>query len=291
MKKKTFSKLFTNLASIEKPCKVFLFSSILLLGSGFQQTLSDEEIYEKKIQQIHGSSLNDFTLNVAKSFLNRPYKAYTLENEKDEKLTINLREFDCSTFVENCVAMGLTHHKNDLSFNRFKNYVKKLRYYNGQIKGYESRIHYFSDWIYTHNQDGLLDDVTALLGGIPIAKNINFLSTHWNTNPHADDSELQEKIRTIEERISNQNFYYIPKAKIKSIEDKLVNGDIIGITTNIDGLDITHEGFAIRLNDKRVYLLHASSDFKRVMVSEQPLAEYMSSKKTHTGIMVARFKL
>lgn len=292
MRKINFSSLNQNLASFIKPCKVFVFSSVLLMGSGFQQPLSDEEIYQKKIQQAQGSNMHEYTLNIAKGFLNRPYKAYTLENKDEEKLVVNLKEFDCSTFVESCVAMGLTYRKNDTSFDKFQYYLKRLRYYNkGQIKGYESRIHYFSDWIYTHNQDGLLEDITHSLGGIPLKKEINFISTNWDKNPNAGNTSLQEKIRKVENKISNQDFYYIPKAKIRSIEDKLLNGDIIGITTNIDGLDITHEGFAIRLQDKRVYLIHASSEFKRVMVSDKPLAEYMAPKKSQTGIMVARFKI
>ena len=292
MRKINFSSLNQNLASLIKPCKVFVFSSVLVLGSSFQQPLSDEEIYQKKIQQAQGSNMHEYTLNIAKGFLNRPYKAYTLESKDEEKLVVNLKEFDCSTFVESCVAMGLTYRKNDTSFDKFQYYLKRLRYYNkGQIKGYESRIHYFSDWIYTHNQDGLLEDITHSLGGIPLKKDINFISTNWDKNPNAINTALQEKIRKVENKISNQDFYYIPKAKIRSIEDKLLNGDIIGITTNIDGLDITHEGFAIRLQDRRVYLLHASSEFKRVMVSDKPLAEYMAPKKTQTGIMVARFKI
>lgn len=292
MRKINFSSLNQNLASLIKPCKVFVFSSVLVLGSSFQQPLSDEEIYQKKIQQAQGSNMHDYTLNIAKGFLNRPYKAYTLESKDEEKLVVNLKEFDCSTFVESCVAMGLTYRKKDISFDNFQYYLKRLRYYNkGQIKGYESRIHYFSDWIYTHNQDGLLEDITHSLGGIPLKKDINFISANWDKNPNASNIELQEKIRKVENKISNQDFYYIPKAKIRSIEDKLLNGDIIGITTNIDGLDITHEGFAIRLQDRRVYLLHASSEFKRVMVSDKPLAEYMAPKKTQTGIMVARFKI
>lgn len=292
MRKSNFSSLNQNLASLIKPCKVFVFSSVLVLGSSFQQPLSDEEIYQKKIQQAQGSNMHEYTLNIAKGFLNRPYKAYTLESKDEEKLVVNLKEFDCSTFVESCVAMGLTYRKNDTSFDKFQYYLKRLRYYNkGQIKGYDSRIHYFSDWIYTHNQDGLLEDITHSLGGIPLKKDINFISTNWDKNPNATNTSLQEKIRKVENKISNQDFYYIPKAKIRSIEDKLLNGDIIGITTNIDGLDITHEGFAIRLQDRRVYLLHASSEFKRVMVSDKPLAEYMAPKKTQTGIMVARFKI
>ena len=276
--------------------KVFCFFTLLLFVSNplnsrpFQQE-SDEDIYNRKVQNAKGVSLDDFTLNIAKSFLNRPYKAHTLEGNQTEKLITNLREFDCSTFVESCIAMGLTYRKDDISFDKFKKYLQRLRYYkNGKIKGYESRINYFSDWLYTHEEDGLLQDVTVSMGGVVWKKNINFMSTHWNKYPFPKDTELLEKIQKIEEKINEQSFTYIPKAKVKSIENQFLNGDIIGITTNIDGLDITHEGFAIRLQDKRVYLLHASSDFKRVMVTDKPLAEYLAKNKNQTGIMVARLK-
>jgi len=252
--------------------------------------VSDEEIYNRKIQDAKGVEVGAITLNIAKSFLNRPYKAHTLEDNQTEKLVVNLREFDCSTFVESCIAMGLTYRK-DISFEKFKKYLQKLRYYkNGKIKGYESRINYFSDWLYIHEEDGLLQDVTASVGGVKWKKNINFMSTNWKKYPFPNDTELLEKIRIIEEKINGQNFTYIPKSKVKSIENQLLNGDIIGITTNIDGLDIAHEGFAIRLQDKRVYLLHASSDFKRVMVTDRPLVEYLTNNKNQTGIMVARLK-
>jgi hypothetical protein len=223
--------------------------------------------------------------------LNRPYKARTLEENSSEKLVVNLREFDCTTFVESCIAMGLTYRKNDISFDKFKGYLKRLRYYNkGNIKGYDSRIHYFSDWLFTHHQDDLLENITPKLGGIEWKKDINFMSSHWNKYPFPNDTKLQEKIQKVESKINSQSYTYVPKTKVKSIENQLLNGDLIGITTNIEGLDITHVGFAIRLHDKRVYLLHASSDFKRVMVTDKPLAEYMAKNKTQTGIMVARLK-
>jgi Protein of unknown function (DUF1460) len=293
------TRFYQNLRSLKSSTvtfKAFCLLSLLIMGSNslnskpFQQE-SDEEIYNRKIQNAKGVALDDFTLNIAKSFLNRPYKAHTLEGNQTEKLVVNLREFDCSTFVESCIAMGLTYRKDDISFEKFKKYLQRLRYYkNGKIKGYESRINYFSDWLYTHQEDGLLENITPQMGGVEWKRNINFMSTHWNKYPFPKDEELLGKIIKAEEKINGQNYTYIPKSKVKSIENQFLNGDIIGITTNIDGLDITHEGFAIRLQDKRVYLLHASSDFKRVMVTDKPLVEYLAKNKTQTGIMVARLK-
>ncbi len=278
------------LISLFKANKSVFFLCCFVLCS-FQQDESDEEIYNRKILNAKGSSLDDFTLNIAKSFLNRPYKAHTLEGNTSEKLVVNLREFDCLSFVESCIAMGLTYRKNDISYDKYESYLKRLRYYNkGKIKGYESRIHYFSDWLYTHENDGLMQDITPTLGGIAWKKDIHFMSTHWNKYPFPKDMELLGKFIRIEERINSQSYTFIPKINVKSVENQLINGDIIAITTSVEGLDITHVGFAIRLHDKRVYLLHASSDFKRVMVTDKPLSEYLAKNKTHTGIMVARLK-
>ena len=271
--------------------KTSVFFLCIFILCSFQQSESDEEIYTRKILNAKGSSLDDFTLNIAKSFLNRPYKAHTLEGNSPEKLVVNLREFDCLSFVESCIAIGLTFRKNDISYDKYESYLKRLRYYNkGKIKGYDSRIHYFSDWLYTHENDGLMEDITPILGGEVWKKNINFMSTHWNKYSFPNDTKLQEKVQKIEERMNEQNYTFVPKSKVKNIENQMMNGDIVAITTSIEGLDITHVGFAIRLQDKRVYLLHASSDFKRVMVTDKPLAEYLAKNKTHTGIMVARLK-
>jgi hypothetical protein len=278
------------LVSIFNAKKSVFFLCIFVLCS-YQNPESDEEIYNRKVLNANGSSLDDFTLNIAKSFLNRPYKARSLEGNPTEKLVVNLREFDCNTFVESCIAMGLTYRKSNISFDKFEGYLKRLRYYNkGKIRGYDSRIHYFSDWLYTHENDGLLEDITPQMGGVEWKKNINYMTTHWNKYSFPKDMELLGKFIRIEERINSQSYTYIPKAKVKSIENQFLNGDIIAITTNIEGLDVTHVGFAIRLQDKRVYLLHASSDFKRVMVTDKPLAEYLAKNKTQTGIMVARLK-
>ena len=291
MIKNNFCLFIESLAKISNLSKAFCFFTIFLCLSSFQQGESDEEIYNRKILNAKGSSLDDFTLTVAKSFLNRPYKAHTLEGNNPEKLVINLREFDCTSFVESCIAMGLTYRKSDISFDKYESYLKRLRYYNkGKIKGYESRIHYFSDWLYTHKNDGLMEDITPSLGGVEWKKNVNFMSTHWNKYPFPNNTSLQEKIQKIEEKMNGQNYSFVPKSKVKIIENQMMNGDIVAITTNIEGLDITHVGFAIRLQDKRVYLLHASSEFKRVMVTDKPLAEYLAKNKTQTGIMVARLR-
>ena len=50
--------------------------------------------------------IGQLMLAVGKYFLGSPYAGRTLERDGREALVINLREFDCFTFVENCVVLA-----------------------------------------------------------------------------------------------------------------------------------------------------------------------------------------
>ena len=100
----------------------------------------------------------------------------------------------------------------------------------------------------------------------------------------------KEWIKTIadqEREISARKMYYIQETEIPEIENQLKDGDIIGITTTVKGLDISHTGILIRKSG-HIHLLHASSTAKKVIVSEEPLEQYLLKNKSTTGIMIAR---
>ena len=83
--------------------------------------------------------------------------------------------------------------------------------------------------------------------------------------------------------------FFIPETKIQQLEDQIKNGDLIAITTKVEGLDISHVGIAIHINN-RLHLMHASSKAEKVEVSDIPLAEMLLQSKYQSGIMVARIK-
>jgi len=67
----------------------------------------------------------------------------------------------------------------------------------------------------------------------------------------------------------------------------MASGDIIALATSIKGLDVTHTGFALKMPNGRIHLLHASSSGE-VKISEEPLADYLKKIKNNIGIIVAR---
>lgn len=224
---------------------------------------------------------------VGQTFLGTPYVAKTLEIGESESLVINLQGMDCTTYVENVLAFSTLLMEGKMNFDSFASTLENIRYKDGKLDGYASRLHYFSEWIVNNEQKKLLEDVTAEIGGIEIKKDINFMSTHRDLYPFLQDEENFKKIKASENYLNHQSICILPQDQIEANENQIMNGDIIALTTSITGLDITHTGIAIREKDGRIHLLHASSSGK-VEVSELPLVEYLKKIKKNTGIMVAR---
>jgi hypothetical protein len=230
----------------------------------------------------------ELMVKVGSYFLETPYVANTLETEGEERLVINLREMDCTTFAENCLALTRTIQSKRPGVDQFWQELARVRYRDARIDGYTSRLHYTTDWIYHNQQKNLLQDVTADISGTPYIKTINFMSTHPDSYFHLkNNAVLVAEMAHIENDINHRQYYYIPKENIAGLEGQLKDGDIVALTTSIDGLDVSHMGLLVRKNN-RIHLLHASLSAKKVVITEEPLADYLKDSKTVTGIMVAR---
>jgi hypothetical protein len=266
-------------------------ATVFAQGDGMPLPDSDSLIFIEKsklLNECTKESTSFKTIKTAYSFVGTPYVGKTLEINQDEQLVVNLHGLDCSTFIESVLAIMLVSEISAPSFIKYKEMLKKIRYRNGIIEGYESRLHYFTDWIYDNEQKGVVTDITKELGGVPFDREINFMSTHPAAYIQlATDSARIKRIVTIEKEISSRDYYFIPKENVATIETRLEEGMIVAITTGIAGLDIAHVGFLVKVNG-RIHLLHASSDAGKVVVSDKPLADYLAGNKRQTGIMVLR---
>ncbi|NNE76432.1 MAG: DUF1460 domain-containing protein, partial [Pricia sp.] len=254
-------------------------------------SLQNLEAYSEKAGEVEGLLQDDFgetLVEVGKTFKGTPYVAKTLEVGDTETLVINLQGLDCTTFVENVLALGLLLRNNNLDYYSFAKNLEKIRYKNGELDGYASRLHYFSEWIANNEKKGLLKDISAEIGGKEITKPINFMSTHRDLYPFLSDDENFEKIKASENYLKDHTICILPQDQIEANEHLIQSGDIIALATSINGLDVTHTGIATREQDGRIHLLHASTGSMEVEVSELPLADYLKGIKTNIGIMVAR---
>jgi hypothetical protein len=254
-------------------------------------TEEDRAIFDRYVHAMETKKtlpLGELIVETAQFFMGTPYVASTLEKEP-ERLVINLREMDCTTFLETCVALARTMKASSPSFESFCLNVKKLRYRNGVIHDYTDRLHYFSDWVYENGRKGLVKDITGQIGGKPYRVNLSFMSTHPDSYPPLKSHpEWIETLRKKEQEITAREGYaLISETSVADCENGMKNGDMVCFVTRIEGLDISHVGFICRQGGVPGFI-HASSSAKKVVVDPRPLQTYVKNIRTTIGIMVVR---
>ncbi len=232
-------------------------------------------------------SSGDSIVEIARLFINTPYKAGTLESPGREKLVVNWSAFDCTTFLETILAFTRCIRTGKISHHYFRKNLKLIRYRQGKIDGYSSRLHYFTDWLRDNENKKILTDISKSLGGKSRCKKINFMTAHRELYPALENKTQFTAISKIEKNLSRKIIHVIGKDKVNSIKTKIKNGDIIAFAANQEGLDVAHVGFAL-WQGKNLHLLHASSKEGAVVISKKTLAAYLKSNKKFSGIIVAR---
>ena len=283
---------------MSKVYSIIILSFIIFISSneGYSQIYSEQEIdlCNQKFQialkeNLIDKPINEVVVKIGESFLGTDYLAHALEEDGDEQLVINLTGLDCTTLVENSIALARCIKQDSISFEYYLEELQFIRYRDGIVDGYPSRLHYFSDWITDNVSKKVVTDETKELGGVPIKFNLNFMSTHPNSYKQLKENpDLIPIIRKQEEEISLREYYYIPKNDFKSKENFIISGDIIAITTTVEGLGIGHIGIAIKMEDGRIHLLHAPNVNTKVQITEEPLADYLMKYKRHSGVIVLR---
>jgi len=259
-----------------------------------EATSEDQEIFKKTLEHIYAGT-NDFTgfsdviTKTAMFFLKSPYVAHTLETPGEEQLVVNLREMDCTTFVEYVVAVSLLIKENRTDFERFTELLACIRYRNGVIDGYPSRLHYFTEWMQSNADKGILEIVSNEFSDVLYNTNVSFMSSNPGLYRQLDNPEFVSRIKETEKVVSGFEMNFIPKDRIMEIEDHINDGDIIAFTTDISGLDVSHTGFAFHQHG-RLHLLHASTRTNKVEISPVPLSDYLAPMRRVTGILVGRIK-
>ncbi len=218
-----------------------------------------------------------------------PYVDATLELYEDREVcSVNLRGLDCVTFFESALAFARMLRRGGKTPEALLAEVTFTRYRGAQVTDYVSRLHYLSDWFFDNEMKRVVRLITRELpGAARFTKRVSFMSRHPEAYRQLTAStDLVRKIARVEAEINARAIEYVPKENVAKAQPFLMTGDIIGITTTIEGLDCAHAGFCYR-DEGKLRLLHASTIRKAVILDEE-LATYLARVPTHTGIMVAR---
>lgn len=231
----------------------------------------------------------------ARQFLGVPYVAHTLESKGEERLVVNTRQLDCTTLVETVTALTQCAYSRQYTWQAYLRNLTAMRYRQGVIDRYTSRIHYFTEWITQNSKAGLVAEIQQ--PDPPFAAiqtvNVNYMSQHPDSYQalrlHPD---YVGEIRQMERQVSGQKFRYIPKARVgrsAELRQAVRDGDIIAITCKKAGLDIAHLGLAVWKNGN-LHLLNASQIHKKVVEEPMTLWQYLRQHPSHTGIRIIRIR-
>jgi hypothetical protein len=263
-------------------------------------------------QQWQKLDLGDRLQIVAQAFIGESYRANLLDQGADEQAFVSLHEFDCVLFLETVLSVTSALSTVDLSalsaypesstersapipaqeLNLVENTtfqtIQRYRYRDGKLNDYCSRLHYFSDWVLDNQQRGLVKDI----GTVPLKRSLNFMTQNWKKYPPiVKTPSLKNCIKATELSISQKlqagQLNYIPIEDLQQQESTLRSGDLVGLVTNLDGLDVTHSGFLYRKGPQSLAgLLHASV---RSGIKISPnLEKYVRGVDGAIGIIVAR---
>lgn len=218
-----------------------------------------------------------------------PYSAGTLEGER-EVCRVSLKGLDCVTFFESSLGIARIIWRNEeLSSDALVDEVRRMRYRAGVVEGYTSRLHYYVDWVAENESNNVVKDISSSLPkAIVDERTINFMTEHSSAYPELKGNRKNiAAIRAVEEKINGLQRHWVPKRYIGETEKNLMTGDIVGITTSIAGLDVSHTGLCYRDDEGRLRLLHASLTKKKVLL-DIDLDTYLAGNSKQTGIIVAR---
>ncbi len=275
----------------ERVTKSLTAGSAATSGGGRADS-SDRAIFEQLLKMASEANLaaepyGTIVQTIGMEFLGAEYVAGLLDESDREQLVVSFSKFDCVLFVETVLAVSRSIAANQTTFESFTAELQALRYRGGMIDGYCSRLHYFSDWIDDNEERGNVKNLTEQLGGLRVDESPDFMSSNRSLYPRfADNDSLFAGIRKMEDDLTRVAIFTIPQSQIKASYPGLKAGDIIATSTSVNGLDVSHTGFAFDNGDGSFGFLHASTS-GGVKVSPD-LSDYIHGNRKQTGIVVIR---
>lgn len=214
------------------------------------------------------------------------YVAGVLDAPAEETLLAPLDRFDCVLYVESVLALARGVVAGDTTFGGYLGRVEQQRYRGGRMDGYGSRLHYFSEWIDDNGARNLVRDVTAnAQRHEPYTRRLGFMTAHVDRYPHLADAAALADVRAAEARANAVRRTYVPKAVARGAYAAIEPGDVLATTTSVDGLDVSHVGFAVR-TAQGIGFLHASPQ-GGVKLSPD-LHAYLAGNRAQTGVFIVR---
>ena len=155
MKKILLSLVFIAAYSV---CGAFTIESVRFHCD--KDTVKINQLLAEALSNKNISTPGEYMAFFGNKLIGTPYVAHTLEGEK-EYLTINIDELDCTTFVESLIALTRAAMSNAPTWYAYADNLEKIRYHDGKLGDYTSRLHYISAWVVENTSRGYVKEISS----------------------------------------------------------------------------------------------------------------------------------
>ena len=289
-------KNFSRISMVVLMLAVALQAPVAAAAQGVAQgNISQESVQKygelsKVLKANQQKSVPELMIIVAKQMLGTEYVAGTLERVP-EQLVVSLTQTDCILFVESCLAMALNAKKGIFHPDSLCATIQSLRYRDGKVDGYASRIHYTSEWIRQGEARGIFREITDVLSGDNLSgQRFSYMSEHSDAYRQLKGNPAEvARIAQMEASLNQHTDYFvIPKEAVSKMEHLLKDGDILGFNSTVKGLDIAHVALVYHKENGQVGFIHASQADGKVVIDEKSIADYVNARKSNNGIRIVR---
>jgi hypothetical protein len=261
------------------------------------QHFDGQDVFTRIINQASAENwkrlpIGELIGKIALELKGTPYVGFTLELSKDSEFcVINLKGLDCVTFFEDALCMARMIKRGKSSPEDLIGEVRTTRYRGGKMGDFTTRLHYTTDWFVDNEAKGVIKLLTPdLPGAEPFTQKVGIMSRRpGNYRQLAAHPELVREIQLAEDKINARSLKYLPMARLAAAEHLLQTGDIVGVTTTEEGIDIAHTGLCIKDEQGMVHFMDASSSRRNMKVTLEPeISKCLNWSSKLTGVMIAR---
>ena len=217
--------------------------------------------------------------------------------QEEEHLIVSLSHVDCTTVMEDVLALALCYRDGRTTLADLKDYYRRMHYLDGVIS-FATRNHYFTWIMQSAINEGFVERISPDEPAFPFTGVMDLQPSYMTRNKHLFRPQMENKDNYAAIALRQQQgvrFTYIPRELLNMPQDSelgvIHDGDILAVAcdqhTWARGVEVKHLLIA-KWIDGKLYFYHASKD--GLGLSNMDAYTYMKDKFTMIGVAVYRLK-
>ena len=217
---------------------------------------------------------------------------------EEEHLMVSLSHVDCTTVIEDVLALALCYRDGRTTLADLKDYYRRMHYHDGAVS-FATRNHYFTWIMQSAIKEGFVERISPEEPAFPFTGVMDLQPSYMTRNkylfrPQMDDEDNYKAIALRQQQ--RVHFTYIPRELLNMPQDSelgvIRDGDILAVVcdqhTWARGVEIKHLLIAKWISG-RLHFYHATGN--RLELSNTDAYTYMKDKFTMIGVAVYRLKI